>query len=169
LAAKPETYQRISLTAWGRETRPMEVDGVRSNSSVLAVTAARPGIFMLNAAGQGAVLNADGSINGPSNRAGRGSVIQIFATGAGETAPPLVPGGIAPSPPPLHVLITNVQVQIGGIDAPVQFAGASPQSIFGLVQINATVPLGVTPGAALSLIVRVGGAPAQAGVNVAIS
>jgi uncharacterized protein (TIGR03437 family) len=124
---------------------------------------------MLNAAGQGAVLNADGSINGPLNRAGRGSAIQIFATGAGETAPPLVPGAIAPPPPPLHVLITNVQVQIGGIDAPVQFAGASPQSIFGLVQFNATVPLGVTPGAAVSLMVRVGGVPAQAGVTVAIS
>jgi uncharacterized protein (TIGR03437 family) len=147
----------------------VEVDGVRSTPSVLTTAATRPGIFMLNAAGQGAVLNEDSSVNGPLNPAARGTVIQIFATGGGETAPPLISGGMAPAPPPLHVLIASVQVQIDGIDAPVQFAGAAPQSIFGLVQINATVPLGISPAVAAGLMVTIGGIPAQAGVTVAIS
>jgi uncharacterized protein (TIGR03437 family) len=124
---------------------------------------------MLNAVGQGAVLNEDSSINGPLNPAARGTVIQIFVTGGGETSPPLTPGGVAPVPPPLHLLIANVQVQLDGIDAPVQFAGAAPQSIFGLVQVNATVPLGIAPGAAVALMVTIDGIPAQAGVTVAVS
>jgi uncharacterized protein (TIGR03437 family) len=146
----------------------VEVDGIRSTPTVLPVAGTRPGIFVLNAAGQGAVLNENFSVNGPANPAARGTVIQIFATGGGETAPPFVTGGVAPSPPPLHVLSATVQVEIGGMDAPVVFAGASPQSVFGLVQINATVPAGVTPGAAVGLVVRIGGVGSRAGVTVAV-
>jgi uncharacterized protein (TIGR03437 family) len=146
----------------------VEVAGVRSPPVTLSVEARRPGIFIV-AGAQAAVLNQNGSVNGAANRAARGTVIQIFATGGGETAPPLVAGGIAPPAGPLHLLTANVQVRIGGVSAPVQFAGASPGSVFGLVQINASVPQTVTPGPAVALTVSIGGTGAQAGVTVAIS
>jgi uncharacterized protein (TIGR03437 family) len=146
----------------------VEVDGVRSAPVAVSVSARHPGIFTLGGS-QGAVLNQNGTINGAASRAARGSVIQIFATGGGETAPPLVAGGIAPSPAPLHLLAASVQVQIGGVNAPVQFAGASPGSVFGLVQINASIPQTVTPGPAVPLTVSIGGVVAQPGVTVAVS
>jgi uncharacterized protein (TIGR03437 family) len=159
----------MAIAGAASTTVEVEVSGVRSNASALAVAAARPGIFLLNAAGQGAVLNQDGSVNGPANRAARGTVIQIFATGGGATAPPVMPGRVVPAPPPLHVLTGAVQVTIGGVAAPVQFAGASPQLVFGVVQINATVPAVVAPGNAVPLVVTIGGAGSQAGVTIAVS
>jgi uncharacterized protein (TIGR03437 family) len=134
----------------------------------VGVAAQRPGIFTLGG-GQGAVLNQDGSVNGSANRAPRGTVIQIFATGCGQTNPPLIAGGIAPAPPPLHILTAAVQVQIGAIDAQVRYAGASPGSVFGLVQINAVIPQTVAPGPAVPLTITIGGNAAQPGVTVAIS
>jgi uncharacterized protein (TIGR03437 family) len=79
-----------------------------------------------------------------------------------------MPGRVAPVPPPLHVLTATVRVTIGGVDAPVQFAGASPQLVFGVVQINATVPPGVAPGPGVPLAVTIGGVASQAGVTVAV-
>ena len=146
----------------------VEVNGVRSSPMAVGVAVRRPGMFTLGG-GQAAVLNQDGTVNGPANRAPRGTVIQIFATGGGPGTPPLIPGAIAPSPPPLHILTAGAQVQIGAIDAQVQFAGASPGSVFGLVQINALVPQTVSPGAAVPLTLTIGGTGAQPGVTAAIS
>ena len=138
----------FSLTA-PSATIQVEVDGNTSDAVVLPVAAARPGLFSLTqtGTGQGAILNQDNSVNGPQNRATRGSVIQIFATGGGQTAPPAQDGRLAPIPPPTHDLVSQVRIEFGGIDAQIQFAGAAPDLIFGVAQINAVVPLTVTPHA----------------------
>lgn len=124
-----------------------------------------PGLFSvsMNGQGQGAVLNDDYSQNGipqvipGAKPALRGSVIQIFATGGGETNPPLAPGAAAPtSGNPLVPLETQPTVMIGGIRAEVTFSGMAPGWV-GLWQINATVPQGISPGNAVSLIVSAGG------------
>lgn len=67
--------------------------------STIQLVASFPGIFsvLMNGQGQAAVLNQDNSPNFGTNPARRGSVIQIFATGAGETDPPLLPGEAAPA------------------------------------------------------------------------
>ncbi len=149
-------------------TVQVEVDGVVSNATVLGVTATRPGIFTIAGGGQGAVVNQNGTVNGTTDPAPPGSVIQIYVTGGGQTNPALVVGGIAPVGGPLHNLNANVDVQIGGVNAPVQFAGSAPGLIFGVVQINVEVPQGVAAGGAVALQVSIGGTPAQAGVTVAI-
>ena len=46
-----------------------------------------PGIFVLNAAGQGAIINQDGTVNSAKNGAAIGSVVSIYATGQGQTNP----------------------------------------------------------------------------------
>src|ERR1019366_3112510 len=103
--------------------------------TTLNVTATSPGIFTLssNGQGQGAVLNFDSSLNGVSqlvagaSPAQRGSVIQIFLTGAGDTNPQLAPGDAAPSDGnPLVFTVVRPSVTIGGINAPVQFSGMGP-------------------------------------------
>jgi uncharacterized protein (TIGR03437 family) len=127
--------------------------------TALNITAAAPGIFTLlqNGQGQAALLNQDNSQNFGTNPATRGSVIQIFATGGGDTTPTLMPGEAAPaSGNPL--VLTNVQptVTIGGQSAQVLFSGMAPGFV-GLWQINAQIPQNVTPGNAVPLVVNAGG------------
>lgn len=142
----------------------MKPDGTTLLTTV-NITATAPGIFSVlqNGQGQGAVLNQDNSQNGnPQSIVGakpaqRGGLIQIYATGAGETTPPLLQGEPAPaSGNPL--VLTNVQptVTIGGQAARVLFSGMAPGFV-GLWQINAEVPQNVTPGPAVPLVISAGG------------
>src|ERR1019366_4858399 len=107
--------------------------------------------------GQAALLNQNNSQNLGTNPAARGSVIQIFATGGGDTTPSLLPGQPAdPTGNPL--VLTNLQptVTIGGQPATVLFSGMAPGFV-GLWQINAQIPQTVTPGNAVPLVINSGG------------
>jgi uncharacterized protein (TIGR03437 family) len=150
-------------------------DGKARQWGLTRATTSWPGIFtfLMNGKGQGAVLNQDNSQNGdPQNFVGvrpasRGSVIQIFATGAGDTTPALAAGEAAPaggSP----LVLTKVQptVAIGGKNAKVQFSGMAPGFV-GLWQINAEIPQDVTPGMALPLVITAGGAQSNT-VTIAV-
>ena len=143
--------------------------------TTLNISATAPGIFSLlqNGQGQGAVLNDDFSQNGlpqlivGAKPARRGSVIQIFATGAGETDPPLLPGEPAPaSGNPLFLTRVQPTVTMGGIAARVLFSGMAP-GYAGLWQINAEVPASVVPGSAVSLVVSAGGVSSNT-VSIAV-
>jgi uncharacterized protein (TIGR03437 family) len=146
---------------------PVQV--TRSDGSTLLttlnITGSAPGIFTVlqNGKGQGAILNQDYSQNGDpqsilgASPAPRGSVIQIYATGAGDTTPSLMPG--EPAPANGNPLIqTNVQptVTIGGVQAQVTFSGLAPGFV-GLWQINAQIPQAVQPGNAVPLVISAGG------------
>src|SRR5262249_54916247 len=101
--------------------------------------------------------NGDPAVSVGARPAARGTVIQIFATGAGATTPPLQPGQPAPaSGTPL--ILTQVQptVTIGGKVAQVQFSGMAPGFV-GLWQINALVPQDSMTGTAVPLTVSAGG------------
>jgi len=141
-------------------------------SSLLTIAtfvASAPGIFTLpmNGQGQGAVLNQDNTVNFGTNPARRGSVIQIFATGAGETTPALAAGEAAPAGGnPLVLTKVQPTVTIGGKNAKVQFSGMAPGFV-GLWQINAEVPADVTPGMALPLVITAAGAQSNT-VTIAV-
>ena len=57
---------------------------------------------------------------------------------------------------------------VGGVDAPVQFAGSAPHSVAGLLQVNAVVPEGAPVGARVPIALSIGGAQSQNGVFVAV-
>ncbi len=129
------------------------------------VQAATPGIFTVLQSGQGqaAALNEDNSQNGNpqallgARPAARGSVIQIFATGAGATNPPLLPGEPAPaSGNPLVLTQVQPTVTIGGLPARVLFSGLAPGFV-GLWQINTEIPQDVTLGPAVPMSITAGG------------
>jgi uncharacterized protein (TIGR03437 family) len=127
--------------------------------STVSITATAPGIFsvLMNGQGQGAVLNQNNSQNFGTNPAARGSIIQIFATGGGDTTPLLAPGDAAPvSGNPLVQTNAQPTVTIGGISEAASFSGMAPGFV-GLWQINAEVPAAVTPGSAVPLSVNIGG------------
>ncbi len=84
-----------------------------------------------------------------------GYAIVIYCAGLGPVDPAVEAGSAAPSAPPAQT--TNpVTVSIGGKDAKVFFGGLVG-GFAGLYQVNAYVPAGITPGAAVPLIVTVAG------------
>jgi uncharacterized protein (TIGR03437 family) len=116
-----------------------------------SVAASSPGIFTQGSTGVGeaAVLNQDNSVNTPANAATRGSVIQVYATGAGVPAIP-------------------VSLTIGGVSATITYAGSAPGLVSGVLQVNAVVPEGVAPGPAIPIVLAAGTARSQTGVTIAI-
>jgi uncharacterized protein (TIGR03437 family) len=141
----------------------------QTNAWALPVVAAAPGIFTVDATGtgQGAILNQDGTVNGAANPAARGSVISIYATGEGQTSPAGITGSVTGSN--VKTPLLPVTVTIGGIGATVQYAGSAPGSVAGLLQVNAVVPAGVSPGSAIPVVVNVGGISSQGGVTIAVN
>jgi uncharacterized protein (TIGR03437 family) len=77
-----------SNLANGRATVQVQSGGAMSNQVLLNVAAASPGLFSVDGsgAGQGYILNQDGSMNSPSNPAAPGDKITIYATGVGPVS-----------------------------------------------------------------------------------
>jgi uncharacterized protein (TIGR03437 family) len=135
----------------------------------LPVASTAPGIFTLNASGTGpgAILNAaDESVNTAANPVAPGDWVSIFATGAGATTPAGVDGLLATGPS--YTPNAKVTVNIGGLDCQLNYEGAAPGLVSGVVQINAQVPAGVTPGSSVPVQLIIGTASAQSGVTVAV-
>lgn len=134
----------------------------------LAVALAMPAIFTLssNGIGPGAILNQDTTVNSPLNPAARGSVVVLYATGAGTMNPAQADGQITGSNPPMTTL--PVSVQIGGVSAQVQYAGAAPGLIAGVLQVNCVVPQNISPGESVPVQIAVGTVSSPAGVTMAV-
>ena len=127
VAASPSQVNFIvpDSVAPGRVTVLVRSAGKQLASGEATITAAGPGIFVLRPADPsqpGAVENQDYSVNGNSNPAEKGSVVQIFATGSGSA-------------------LASVQVFFDYTPAQVIYSGTL---LPGLWQINARVPDGVS-------------------------
>ena len=142
-------------------------NGARSAPVAIPVAPAAPGLFTTaqNGSGQAAIVNQSGSINSAAAPAPKGSVLLIFMTGDGQTNPSGVDGQLAVATLPRTA--APVKVTIGGVDAPVAYAGVAPQSIAGFTQLNVTVPTDA-PSGSVPLVVSVGGIASQASVTVAV-
>jgi len=126
------------------------------------VTDLQPGIFTVaqNGQGQGAILiNGTALVAGPSGvgqqPVSRGQYIQIYATGLGAV---VGPGGAAPPADgqlapvsPLFNTVATATVTIGGVNAPVPFAGLAPGFVW-LYQVNAQVPSNAPVGSAIPVV-----------------
>ncbi|MBZ5582359.1 MAG: IPT/TIG domain-containing protein [Acidobacteriia bacterium] len=157
----------------GRTTTQVQVQyqGTSSNTLTVPVRAATPGIFTLDASGlgAGAILNQDYGVNSDLKPAARGSVVMIYCTGGGVTAPAGVDAGITTADPTaLPRLTQDVSVTIGGIDAKVSYSGGAPLAVVGLTQINAEVPAGVTPGTNVQVKIKIGSWESRDGVIMAV-
>lgn len=126
--------------------------------SQLPVGLTAPGIFTANASGSGqaAAINQDGTLNSASNPAAVGSVVTFYATGAGQTAPGGVDGQIT-NYPNLPAPIQPYSVTVNGVTATLDYLGAAPTLVSGVIQFNVEIPSGVPGGAAVPVVLTMGG------------
>ena len=134
----------------------------------LTVSAAMPAIFTVQSTGvgPGAILNQDSSLNSPSNPALRGSVVVLFATGAGTMNPTQTDGQVTGANSPVPSL--PVSVQIGGVNAAIAYAGAAPGLVAGVLQVNCVVPQNIEPNETTQVQLTIGTISSPAGVTLAI-
>ncbi len=147
----------------------------QASASVLyrIVSATNPGIISFDdGSGQGAILNQDGTVNGPSNAAARGSVVEIFATGEGQTVPPGVDGAIANEPvASIPKPVAAVSLMIGGVAVPaasITYAGTLPGGVAGALQIDAMIPANAPTGSAIPIVLTIGATSSPSTLTMAV-
>ncbi len=162
------TIVPYSVAGRERTTVRVEYQGMATPSLTLPVGTSAPAIFTANASGRGpgAILNEDLTPNSPQNPAPKGSVAVIFATGEGQTQPPGIDGKVASTTLPRPIL--PVSVTIGGLNAVVEYAGAAPTLVAGVLQINARIPERVASGNAIPVVIKIGEHSSPPGVTLAI-
>jgi len=140
----------------GKESTRMQVtyQNRPTNTITLPVTATAPGVF--------AITNQDGSVNSALNPAAPGSVLILYGTGEGQTTPAGIDGNVATSV--FLKPIQDVTVQIGSSAASVLYAGAAPGFVSGVLQLNVTIPAGVSGTQPIS--VKIGDATTPTGLNI---
>ena len=147
--------------------------GVASQPVTVGLASTNPALFTVDASGRGqaAILNynvttADYTMNSGANAAVRGQTVILYATGIGATnsasANVLIPAS------PAVVPSASPTVTIGGQAASVISAVSPVGSVPGLLQMNVTVPANATTGAAVPVVVSIGGIDSQTGVTMAI-
>jgi uncharacterized protein (TIGR03437 family) len=143
----------------------VNVDGVNSTAQSVNLINSDPGVFVVNSAGQAAILisatgelaAASGSIPGRACRpAKRDEWVSIYCTGLGAVSDRPASGAAA-SGSALSRTATTPTVTIGSLPAEVAFSGLAPGFV-GLYQVNARVPANSPTGNAVPLVVTVGGA-----------
>lgn len=143
----------------------VEYNKVLSAAVTIPVVAAAPAVFSFNSSGKGPALivNESGCCNTPANPAGRGSLAVLYVTGEGQTTPGGVDGMLANYPTldlyPRPVL--PVKLTVGGVSADVQYAGAAPLLVAGVMLVNFQVPLDAPVGDAVPVLVTVGSVQTQ--------
>jgi uncharacterized protein (TIGR03437 family) len=119
---------------------------VGASAAQLAIQPLAPGLFA-------AVLNPDWSVNGPANPVAAGGFVVAYLTGLGAVDHPVATGAAAPAAPLANVT-ASVTASIGGMPAPVLFAGLAFTTA-GVYQVNVAVP--AMPSGDYPLVVTAGG------------
>ncbi|MCB1019090.1 MAG: hypothetical protein KDC27_04145, partial [Acidobacteria bacterium] len=161
----------------GTVTAIVRANGVDSAPVELEIAPTSPGVFTTEfGAGPAIAINADGTLAQPAGAIGNsrpaavGDVLVLLVSGLGSTTPEGVTGDDSFDSSGAFVqrdTVQEVRVTIGGVEAPVAFAGLSPQFV-GVYQLNVTVPEEAPLGDAVPLVVEVGGRSSRADVTLAI-
>ncbi|MBS1859397.1 MAG: hypothetical protein JST11_28745 [Acidobacteria bacterium] len=176
-AAAPVTYasdsQVNAIVPFGLSANSTQVTvqylGQASLPVSVPVAQATPGVFSSDGSGAGPaiVVNQDGSVNSAANPAAPGSVITLYATGAGVLSP-IAPDGSIVDASALPQVTLPFGALIGNQPAQVLYAGGAPGMVEGVLQVNLQVPATAAPGGAVPLQLEVGGQSSQQTATLSI-
>lgn len=160
LASPGQVNVQIPWELAGQTQAPITVTvaGVASNTQLVSLRSYAPGIFTMDrsGSGQGAILiSTTGQLAAAGNPVLRGAYVSIYCTGLGNVTNPPATGAGAQSAP-LSFTVAAPTVTIGGVQAVVSYSGLAP-TLVGLFQINAIVPASVATGAAVPVVIAIGG------------
>jgi uncharacterized protein (TIGR03437 family) len=120
----------------------VEYNGTPSNPATIEIVEAAPAILTLDApsprGGRAAALNQDGTINSPDNPAPVGSILTLFATGAGVMQPATPDGQVVATA--ISKAVLPAYVGFPGASAEILYAGSAPGIVAGVLQVNVRVP-----------------------------
>jgi uncharacterized protein (TIGR03437 family) len=144
-------------------------DGVASSPMTVALTPYAPSIFTyqrVTGVFDPVIVHAtDNQLVTPSDPAVAGEYVVVYGTGIGDLTVALATDTLSPTSPPATARVTPTAT-IGGVNAPVGFAGLTP-GLIGLAQFNVQVPNNLPSGSALPLVINFNGA-ASSPVNLAV-
>lgn len=154
-------FQCPILSAGAQVTLTVEpASGGPSDPLQFVMAEATPGVFIMNATNQGAVLiagTADLAMPTtdamPSRPANPGEYLSIYANGLGPVQEVVPAGSAAPTDHTIQAT-DQIVVGIGGVELQPSFAGLAP-GLAGLYQVNVQLPPDAVTGDAVPLYVRV--------------
>lgn len=156
-----------SLLRPGRCDLQVVLDGIAGPIVSLDLAAASPALFQLNA--QTAIAtHLDGSLITNDAPARRGDVLILYATGLGETIPPMVYSTAASKPATLKDLAA-FSLALDGVpldSSLILYAGIAP-GFAGLYQINVQIPNTVNPNPDVQI--GIGGNISIAGIKLPLN
>jgi uncharacterized protein (TIGR03437 family) len=139
----------VTVTLGGTEAASLTMPAVPNGPNVNG-TVFTPALFSLDASGSGnlAAVNADGSVNSPSNPAKRGSMVLLYGTGSYEGNP-----GWGCDPDAFGTLLLQstppVEAFVGGKPAYVLYSGSVPGFTCSAQQFNVIIPADAATGPAV--------------------
>ena len=144
-------------------------DGVASAPSNVTLTPYAPSIFMYqrtaNSLDPIIVHAANNQLVTPGSPAVAGEYLTVYGTGIGDLNVLPVTGALSPENPVATATLTPTAT-IGGVKAPVTFAGLTPDAV-GLAQFNIQVPGNLPAGPSLPMVIAFGSAASQP-VNLSV-
>ena len=140
--------------------------GTVGGLTLTASSTPQVGIFTNGQTGLAAALNQDGSVNSPSNAAKSESIVSVFATadsGNGFADGAVTGNGIFNATIPVSVTDEY------GQPLQVTFAGAAPDLVNGVMQINFRLPDPLPPGNSFTFLVQIGSGANSASSELAVA
>jgi len=127
---------------FGAATVSVQVNTPAGNSMPATVHVAATQPQVLRNGSKALALNQDGTLNSLANPAAPGSLVTIFASGAGLQRNPLPDGSLTglATVPNVAVSVFPVSVLYGDRSVEVLYAGTAPGLVANLLQINLRLP-----------------------------
>jgi len=147
-----------------------------SANGTITIAATSPGIFTSDGTDVAAINTSKTtgltSINSSSNAAHVGDSVSLYLTGEGTYTTAVTPldGYIIPlatAQAAMPVLNATVTATIGGVNAPVTWAGPFDGGMLGVLEVTLTVPAHTTSPKGVPVVVTVGGVDSQTGAMIA--
>ena len=163
-----QIYAQVPYEIAGRSDVRLAISygGIDSPRATLAVSPARPALFLIAGSRSAIILNEGGQFNSASQPARLGESVILFGTGQGETSPPIGTGQTSPVMGAHR--IEDVSVTIGGSAAEVISAGMAPDLV-GVFLIQVRTPDTATTGEETPVSVTIQGESSPTDVVMSVA